>query len=199
MSEQHNVVLLTFPDATAWRAAFDEAQHLPGLRQLAALERSADGLLEIQDTFTRGAGVTTVSSGVLGGLVGLVGGPIGVLLGFAAGAALGNAAEEGRATEGGAGLIMLSPRVPDGGALLVLELRESSPDRADDLASRHGATVERIDAQDFAEQVRAAEHKAEQDTAEQNAAAQNAAEQDPAERDTPEEPKAEGHRPDKGA
>ncbi|MFJ2189168.1 hypothetical protein ACIOJE_14635 [Kitasatospora sp. NPDC087861] len=163
MSDQHNVVLLTFPDAAAWRPAFDEAQHLPGLRQVAALERSADGLLEVRDAFTRGAGVATVGSGVLGGLVGLLGGPIGVLLGFAAGAALGNAAEEGRATEGGAGLIMLSPRVPDGGALLVLELRESSPDPADELATRHGATVERIDAHTFTEQVRAAEHKAEGD------------------------------------
>ncbi|MBV6695779.1 histidine kinase [Kitasatospora aureofaciens] len=161
MSEQHNVVLLTFPDAAGWRPAFDEAQHLPGLRQAAALERSADGLLEVRDTFTRGAGVATVGSGVLGGLVGLLGGPVGVVLGFAAGAALGSAAEESRATEGGAGLIVLSPRVPDGGAMLVLEVREAAPGPADELAARHGAAVERIDAHAFAEQVKAAEHKAE--------------------------------------
>lgn len=163
MSEQHNVVLLTFPDAAGWRSAYDEAQHLPGLRQVAALERSAEGLLEVRDTFVRGAGVATVGSGVLGGLVGLLGGPVGVLLGFAAGAALGNAAEESRATEGGAGLIVLSPRVPDGGALLVLEAREASRGPADDLASRHGATIERIDAHEFAERIKAAERKAEED------------------------------------
>ncbi|MEU8512476.1 hypothetical protein AB0C76_12895 [Kitasatospora sp. NPDC048722] len=161
MSEQHNVVLLTFPDATDWRAAYDEAQHLPGLRQVAALERSADGLLEVRDGYVRGAGVATVGSGVLGGLVGLLGGPIGVLLGFAAGAALGNAAEEHQATEGGAGLIVLSPRVPDGGAMLVVDVREASPGPADELAAKHGAAVERIDAHAFEEQVRAAERKAE--------------------------------------
>lgn len=165
MSEQHNVVLLTFPDATAWRPAFEAAQHLPGLRYAAAMERSADGLLEIKDTFTRGAGVATVGSGVLGGLVGLLGGPVGVLLGFAAGAALGNAAEEHAASEGGAALIVLSPRVPDGGALVAVELRESSPGPADGLAAEHGATVERIDAHAFTEQVRAAEKKAEEDRA----------------------------------
>ncbi|WP_052707274.1 hypothetical protein [Streptomyces rubellomurinus] len=160
MSEQHNVVLLTFPDATGWRPAFEEAQHLPGLRYAAAMERTAEGLLEIRDTFTKGAGVATVGSGVLGGLVGLLGGPIGVLLGFAAGAALGNAAEEHQAAEGGAALIVLSPRVPDGGALLALEARESSPGPADELAARHGAAVERIATEAFTEQVRAAERKA---------------------------------------
>ncbi|MFD8782885.1 hypothetical protein [Kitasatospora sp. NPDC059599] len=160
MSEQHNAVLLTFPDAADWRPAFEEAQHLPGLRVAAALERSTDGVLDIKDTFTRGAGVATVGSGLLGGLVGLLAGPVGMLLGFAAGAALGNAAEERYASEAGAALIVLSTRVPDGGALVVLEMREASPGPADDLAARHGATVERIDAHTFTEQVRAAEKKA---------------------------------------
>ncbi|MFG2908879.1 histidine kinase [Kitasatospora sp. NPDC048286] len=168
MSEQHNVVLLTFPDAGAWRPAFDEAQRLPGLRMVAAMERSADGLLEVKDTFTRGAGLTTVGSGALGGLIGLLGGPVGVLLGFAAGAVIGNAAEEHQASEGGAGLILLSPRVPDGGALLALEVKESTPGPADELAARHGASVERIDAHDFTEQVRAAEKRAEQQSADED-------------------------------
>ncbi len=162
MSEQRNLVLLTFLDTPAWRSAFDEAQHLPGLHAVAALERSSDGVLEVRDTFTRGAGVATVGSGVLGGLVGLLGGPIGMLLGFAAGAALGNAAEERYATEAGAAMIVLSPRVPDGGALLALDVRESSPGPADELAAKHGAAVERIDEHTFTEQVRAAEKKAEE-------------------------------------
>ncbi|WP_051711106.1 hypothetical protein [Streptomyces sp. NRRL S-350] len=174
MSDQHNVVLLTFPDAVGWQPAFDEAQHLPGLRVAAALERSADGLLAVKDTFTRGAGVATVGSGLVGGLVGLLGGPVGVLLGFAAGAALGNAAEEHLASETGAALIVLSTRVPDGGALLVLEVREASPGPADELAARHGAKVERIDADTFTEQVRAAEEKAEKQKAAEDQAAQAA-------------------------
>ncbi|MFJ9446016.1 histidine kinase [Kitasatospora sp. NPDC101235] len=164
MSDQHNVVLLTFPDTAAWRPAFDEAQRLPGLRFAAALERSADGLLEAKDTFGRGAGVATVGSGLLGGLVGLLGGPMGAFLGFAAGAALGSAAEEHYASEAGAALIVISPRVPDGGSLLALEVREASPAPADELAARHGASVERIDEHTFTEQVRAAEKRAEEQT-----------------------------------
>ncbi|MFJ2780879.1 MULTISPECIES: histidine kinase [unclassified Kitasatospora] len=168
MTDLHNVVLLTFRDSAACHPAFEEAQQLPGLRQAAVLERGADGLLEPRDGFTRGAGVATVGSGLVGGLVGMLGGPIGALLGFAAGAALGNAAEEGRATTTGAGLIMLSPRVPAGAALLVLELREASPAPADELAARYGATVERIGADAFDEQVRAAERRAEEDGEDRN-------------------------------
>lgn len=160
MSDRHHVVLLTFPDATSWRPAFEEVRHLPGLRYAAAMERSTDGLLEIEDTFTKAAGVATVGSGVLGGLVGLLGGPVGVLLGFAAGAALGNAAEEHQAEQGGAALIVLSPRVPDGGALIAVEAVEPSPGPANELAARHGATVERLDADAFAEEVKAAEEAA---------------------------------------
>ncbi|MET8622718.1 hypothetical protein ABZW30_02965 [Kitasatospora sp. NPDC004669] len=167
MSEQHNLVLLTFPDATTWRSAFDEAQHLPGLRLAAAMERSADGVLAVRDTYAKGAGVATVGSGLLGGLVGLLAGPVGMLLGFAAGAALGSAAEERDANEAGAALIVLSPRVPDGGALIALEMREASPGPADELAAEHGVTVERIDERTFTEQVRAAEKKAEEKKAEE--------------------------------
>ncbi|WP_406196187.1 histidine kinase [Kitasatospora sp. NBC_01560] len=161
MSDQHHVVLLTFRDAAACRPAFEEAEHLPGLRQAAVLERTADGLLQPRDGYTRGAGVATVGSGLAGGLIGLLGGPIGSLLGFAAGAALGNAAEAGRNATGGAGLIVLSPRVPDGAALLVLDIRESSPEPVDEFAARHRVTVERIGAEEFAAQVRAAEERAE--------------------------------------
>jgi hypothetical protein len=156
MTDQHHVVLLAFADREACRSALEEAEHLPGLRQAAVLERSTEGLLEIGDSFTRGAGVPTVGSGVVGGLLGMLGGPVGAFLGFAAGAALGNAAEGERAATGGAGLIVLGPRVADGTGLLVLDIKETSPEPADRFAAEHGATVERIPADDFAEQVRAA-------------------------------------------
>ncbi|WP_457030654.1 hypothetical protein [Kitasatospora sp. P5_F3] len=160
MTDQHNVVLLAFADAEACRAALEQAKHLPGLRQAAVLERSADGLLEMGDSFARGAGVPTVGTGVVGGLIGMLGGPVGAFLGFAAGAALGNAAEQERGATGGAGLIVLGPRVGDGTGLLVLDIKEEAPEPVDGFAAEHGATVERIPADDFAEQVKAAEEAA---------------------------------------
>ncbi|MFF0387813.1 hypothetical protein ACFYS8_03865 [Kitasatospora sp. NPDC004615] len=156
----HNVLLLGFTDQGVARRAYEDAMHLPGLRQLAVLERSAEGIVDIPESHIRGAGVPTVGSGLVGGLVGLLGGPIGVLLGFAAGAAIGNAAEQTEMTDGGAGLIVLSSRVESGRALLVADLVEHDSAPADELAAKYGASVERITAEEFAEQVRVAKESA---------------------------------------
>ncbi|RKE22288.1 hypothetical protein [Streptomyces sp. TLI_171] len=158
----HNVLLLGFTDPAACRRAYEDAMHLPGVRQVAVLERDAEGIVDIPESHIRGAGVPTVGSGLVGGLVGLLGGPIGVLLGFAAGAAIGNAAEQTEMTDGGAGLIVLSSRVDNGKALLVVDLVEHENGPADELAASYGAPVERISAEEFAEQVRVAKEKADQ-------------------------------------
>ncbi|WP_328296529.1 histidine kinase [Streptomyces sp. NBC_00435] len=156
----HHVLLITFASSEAGRAAYKDAVALPGLRQTAVLERSDEGLLDVPESHVSGAGVTTAGAGLAGGLLGLLGGPIGVFLGAAAGAALGNAAEEGWAQEGGAGMIMLSSRVEEGAALLIADLYESDPRLADELARRHGGTLQRLTAKEFSAQVRAAERAA---------------------------------------
>ncbi|WP_438295346.1 histidine kinase [Streptomyces sp. HUAS TT7] len=163
MADTHHVLLVSFTDPARCRSAFAEAVSLPGLRQAAILERSAEGLLDVPDNHVRGAGVPTVGGGLVGGLVGLLGGPIGVLLGSAAGATLANAAENRQLLEDGAGLIVLSSRVEDGMAMLVVDLHESSQQPADELARRHDGTLQRLSAKEFAAQVEAAERAA-QDT-----------------------------------
>ncbi|OKK22276.1 hypothetical protein AMK16_03685 [Streptomyces sp. CB00455] len=162
MADSHQMLLISFTGPAAGRAAFQEALGLPGLRQAAVLERSPDGLLHVPESHVHGSGIATAGGGLAGGLVGLLGGPVGVFLGTAAGAALGSAAENQQLREDGAGLIMLSSRVDDGASLLVLDVHESSPQPADDLARRHGGILERVPAKDFAAQVRAAERAAEQ-------------------------------------
>ncbi|MCX5384103.1 histidine kinase [Streptomyces sp. NBC_00083] len=163
MAETHHVLLISFTRPEQCRAAYEEAVSLPGLRQAAVLERSAEGVLDVPENHVRGAGVPTVGGGLVGGLVGLLGGPIGVLLGSAAGAALANAAENRQLMEGGAGLIMLSGRIEDGASMLVVDLHESSQEPADELARRYGGSLERLPAHEFAAQVEAAERAAEGD------------------------------------
>ncbi|MFI6471066.1 histidine kinase [Streptomyces sp. NPDC050516] len=160
MADTHHVLLISFTDPARCRSAFAEAVSLPGLRQAAILERSAEGLLDVPDNHVRGAGVPTVGGGLVGGLVGLLGGPIGVLLGSAAGATLANAAENRQLLEDGAGLIVLSSRVEDGTAMLVLDLHESAQGPADELARRHDGTLQRLSAKEFTAQVEAAERAA---------------------------------------
>ncbi|GAA2242607.1 hypothetical protein GCM10010232_32020 [Streptomyces amakusaensis] len=160
MADSHQMLLISFTDRDAGRSAYEEALGLPGLRQAALVERSAEGLLDVPESHVRGAGRATAGGGLVGGLLGLLGGPMGVFLGTAAGAALGGAAENRQALEGGAGLIVLSSRVDEGASLLIVELHESSPEPGDDLAERHGGTLERMPAKEFAARVRSAEKAA---------------------------------------
>ncbi|MFJ6405522.1 hypothetical protein ACIQK9_08330 [Streptomyces hydrogenans] len=145
-SSRDNVLLLAFQDPERCGAAFREAQRLPGYRQEVSVARRSDGGLEMLDAHVRGTGAATVGGGAAGLALGLLGGPVAALLGFTAGALLGNAAEKHNLEEGGEALITLSARVPEGGAMLVLYLHERDPEPADELAARHGASVERLSA-----------------------------------------------------
>ncbi|MEO3974928.1 histidine kinase [Streptomyces sp. CAU 1734] len=155
MSE-HRLVTLPFTDAERCRAAFTDAENLPGLHQSAIIERAADGTLDIPENHVVGTGTATVGASAGGGLIGLLGGPIGVFVGVTAGALLGEAAEARRETEGTAGLIVLSAGVPDGTSTLVLDIREASDRPVDELAARHGTTAHRESAAAFTARVRKA-------------------------------------------
>ncbi|WP_405704695.1 hypothetical protein OG264_00235 [Streptomyces xanthophaeus] len=56
MAESHQVLLVSFTDRQASRAAYQEALALPGLRQAVVVERSPEGLLDVPETHVEGAG-----------------------------------------------------------------------------------------------------------------------------------------------
>ncbi|WP_411104742.1 histidine kinase [Streptomyces sp. cmx-4-9] len=162
MADSHQVLLISFKDPAAARAAYEESLELPGLQQAALMERSADGLLDVPETHVHGAGRRTAGGGLVGGLIGMLGGPLGVLLGTAAGAALGGAVENQQQLESGAGLIVLSSRIDDGTSLLVVDVEEETPEPGDALARRHGGVLERMSAAELTARVSAAEKAAEE-------------------------------------
>ena len=161
MAAVHSVLFITATDGEQIAKAFEEAQHLPGIRQAAVLTRSADGIVEMGDSYVHLAGAPTVPTGAIGALVGLVAGPMGSFLGMAAGAWVGSALEGHNIQEAGAGLIFLGAGVPDASSQLIVELKEEDPAPADELAARHGATLVRRPAEEVTEQVQAAEKAAE--------------------------------------
>ncbi|MEV7279290.1 hypothetical protein [Streptomyces sp. NPDC093111] len=165
-SPRDNVLLLTFQDPERCGDAFREAQHLSGYRQEVSVARRADGELEVLDTHIRGTGAATVGGGAAGLALGLLGGPVGALLGFTAGALLGNAAEQHHLEAGGEALITLSTRVPENGAVLILFLHERLPDPADELAARHGASVERLSAEELAAEIEDLKRRTDTDASE---------------------------------
>ncbi|MDH6142276.1 MULTISPECIES: histidine kinase [Kitasatospora] len=157
----HVMLFITFTDQAEATAAFGEAKELPGAHQAAVLTRSAEGLLDTPESWVKGAGGPTVATGLVGGLLGLFGGPIGVLLGWTAGTFIGGAAELRRFHEGAEGLLVYSKDLVEGSALLIVELREHDPAAADQLAARHGGRLLRRPAEEVEAEVRAAERAAE--------------------------------------
>ncbi|MER5883378.1 histidine kinase [Streptomyces sp. NPDC001941] len=156
----HHVLLISFADPARCREAFREAAGLPGLSHAAVLERSAEGLLDVPETYVGDSTGHAVGAGVAGGLVGLLAGPIGAFLGMANASALAEAVESAREEEAGAALIFVSSRIEDGTSMLVVDVHEESPREADALAARYGGTLERLPAKEFGAQVRAAQKAA---------------------------------------
>ncbi|MCC9310637.1 histidine kinase [Kitasatospora sp. RB6PN24] len=162
MAEPSDVMLfITFSDQGEAAAAFDEAKELPGARQAAVLTRSTEGMLDTPGSWVKGAGGPTVATGLVGGLLGLFGGPIGVLLGWTAGTFIGGAAELKHFHESAEGLLVYSKDLAEGSALLIVEVREHDPAVADLLAARHGGRLLRRPAEEVEAEVRAAERAAE--------------------------------------
>ncbi|MER8237327.1 histidine kinase [Streptomyces sp. NPDC094049] len=152
----HRLVTLPFTDPARCRDAYAEAVILPGVHQAAVIERAPDGTLDVPENHAPHAGATTVGATATGGLIGLLGGPLGTLIGATAGALVGDAAEARRDQEGTAALILLSADVPDGTALLVLDLSEESAEPVDTLAARYDTTARREPAETFATRLRQA-------------------------------------------
>lgn len=166
--DAHTMLFVTFADPAAALAAFAEAKELPGARQAAVLRRSAEGLLDTPESWVRGAGTPTVATGIVGGLLGLLGGPVGALLGWTAGTVLGGAAELKQFQEGAEGLLVYSRDLAEGHAMLIVELHEHDQRPADELAKRHGGQLVRRPAEEVAAEVRAAEQAADEAQGGQN-------------------------------
>lgn len=162
MPDTHTMLFITFDDPAAARAAYEEVKQLHGVRQAAVLERSAEGLLDVPESWVHGAGTPTVVSGIVGGLVGLLGGPLGVFLGWTAGTALGGAAEIKHFQDAAESLAVYSSGLAEGHSLLLVELREHTPDAADAIAARQGGRLVRRPAEEVDAELRAAQAAAEE-------------------------------------
>jgi hypothetical protein len=161
MADPHVMLFFTFDGPDAAHAAYPEAKELPGARQAAVLRRSDEGLLDTPESWQRGAGRPTVAGGVLGGLVGLIGGPLGVFLGWTAGTVLGGAAELKHFQDAAQGLLVYSSELPEGGSMLIVEAHESQPEEANALAAKYGGRLLRRPAEEVEAEVRAADAAAE--------------------------------------
>ncbi|MER7787637.1 DUF1269 domain-containing protein [Streptomyces sp. NPDC097640] len=129
----------------------------------AVIARAMDGTLDLPDCVD-GAGARCFTvDGLMGGLVGLLGGPLGIMIGFGEGGFIGAArdAREGtgaaeRSTGVSAALEMLAAEVPPGTTVLFADVREPSSGAADRALAPYGRPVARYPADQVRKEIASA-------------------------------------------
>ena len=97
-----------------------------GLDSAAVVERTANGELRTPESADNAELVGTASGSLIGMLIGVLGGPVGVLLGWGAGAMMGGAFDVGRAVTSDEALTVLGQAIPPGSTAVVASVEESA-------------------------------------------------------------------------
>ena len=114
------------------------------LRGAAIIERHPDGSWRVPEETETPSYAGTITGGAIGGLLGLLAGPAGLLLGATAGLLVGSAAEIDDVERVETILHALPRSVPPGATALVADVYEDTPDAIDATFGRLGAAVERM-------------------------------------------------------
>jgi uncharacterized membrane protein len=135
---EENVVVVRFSEPSKAYEALSvlkqcDAEGRIGLESAAVVERTANGELRIAESADNVGLEGTASGSLIGMLVGVLGGPVGVLLGWGAGAMMGGAFDIERADESDEALTVLGQAI--------------APESTAVIASVEEPTVEVIDAE----------------------------------------------------
>ena len=100
---EENVVSIAFADSSKAYQAFTEIKNLSAagalqLKSGAIVVRDTEGKLLFPDGVDQVTGTGFAGGGLIGMLVGILGGPLGMLLGWGSGALIGGALDVGRAS-----------------------------------------------------------------------------------------------------
>lgn len=143
-----NVVVLQFEDSDKTHRALSQlkqadADGLADVHAAVIIEQKANGSLEVADgTDTRiGEGLTKGS--LIGVVVGLLGSPLGLLLGWGAGALIGGVIDADKASDTDAAIGAFTKTVPPGRHALIADVTESRESAIDTLAAADSGTVTR--------------------------------------------------------
>ncbi len=157
-----NVVVVSFQDDANAYEALTTLKQLDSQRQIelsaaAVVARGEDGHVEVKDEVGDVGAEGTATGAVLGLLIGIIGGPLGILIGGATGLVVGSLfdLEDAEDTESVLGDISRSVRV--GHTSMVAELSEQSPEVIDAAMAQLGGSVLRRPVHDVEAEIAAAE------------------------------------------
>jgi uncharacterized membrane protein len=165
MGEGDNVVVVRFSEASKAYQALSvlkecDAEGRIGLESAAIVERTAEGELRIPEDTDNVGLVGTASGSLIGMLIGVLGGPVGVLIGWGAGALMGGAFDLDRAATSDEALGVLGRAIPPGSTAVMASVAEPAVEVIDGEMEKLGGEVTRRSAVEVMDELEAAEDAA---------------------------------------
>ena len=163
---EENVVIIRFAEPSkAYQALSvlkecDEDGRI-GLESAAVVERTSTGELRVVESADNVGLVGTASGSLIGMLVGVLGGPVGLLLGWGAGAMMGGAFDIDRAVTSDEALGVLGRAIPQEATAVIAEVEEPAVEVIDGEMSKLGGEVTRRGVAEVISELESAEDAAE--------------------------------------
>ncbi len=162
---QENVVVVRFAEPTKAHEAWTvlkkcDADDRIDLKSAAMLQRTSAGNLKTLDDWDKFGPVGMAGGGLIGMLIGILGGPVGVLLGWGAGATLGGAFDIDRAVTSDEALTVLGTAIPAGSTAILADVEEFAVEVIDGEMKKLDGTVTRLAAGEVLAEVATAEDAA---------------------------------------
>jgi uncharacterized membrane protein len=162
---KENVVVVGFTEPSKAYQALSvlkecDADGRIGLESAAVVERTAAGELRYPESADNVGPVGVASGSLIGMLVGVLGGPVGVLLGWGAGAMMGGAFDVDRAVTSDEALTVLGQAIPPGSTAVIASVEEPAVEVIDGEMKNLGGEVTRRSAGEVMGELEAAEDAA---------------------------------------
>jgi uncharacterized membrane protein len=158
----YNVISVSFDSDSNAYAALTALKELESQKQLgveaaAVVARGADGAIAVKDRVDSPEFAGAASGGILGLLIGILGGPLGVLIGGTYGLMLGSLVDLDEVEETDSVLSQISASVRPSQTALLAQVTEQSPEVVDAAMARLGGTVLRRPVDEVEAEIAAAE------------------------------------------
>jgi uncharacterized membrane protein len=162
LSNNKNVIVVNFSEDSKAYEAMSALKDLDSQKQLdlagaAIVVRNEDGRVVVKDETGDDSFGGTVSGGLIGLLIGIIGGPFGVLIGGATGVLLGSLYDADDEDDTESALSDVSKSVQVGRTALLADVTEQSTAVVDDAMQKLGGTVLRRGAEDVEAEIAATE------------------------------------------
>jgi uncharacterized membrane protein len=162
---QENVVVVRFTEPSKAHEALSvlkecAANDRIGLKSAAVVERTTAGDLRMLDDWDDLGPVGMASGSLIGMLIGVLGGPVGVLLGWGAGATVGGAFDIDHAVTSDEALTVLGTAIPVGSTAVIAEVEEFAVEVIDGEMKKLDGEVTRRSVDEVMNELEAAEEAA---------------------------------------